>query len=395
MIENKTTMNILLISSVDVSALHVGGGVAITFDILEKLLTEKGHRVTYLSSGNGGFQGCHIKVYNEYRHIKPCIKNFIKLRNEVKRASIVVCHSNMFCNIAALECYLQNKPFIYGVHTDANNIAKSATQSKLIRFSFDVLNYLSFKMMALFHAKIYVVSDDFKVQLKKELDVNSTVIDQSFKDKVFRDCYIDNTKLKDLRENTLQGDAKYILLYAGRIGIEKRLHLLIKAVPSHCTLLIIGDGPERGALNLLKNKNVVFINEMLPQKELAYYYHMADLFVSASHLETYGMSCHEALVCSTPVIVENAQGFRSQIDHGKNGYLVHFENTYETMKCIENELKNRQLTPYVKLKTNKENLVDFILNSQISYQRNIFLFILGYILKYITYIILYIFSKVF
>ena len=34
-------MNILLISSVDISALHVGGGVAITFDILEKLLSEK------------------------------------------------------------------------------------------------------------------------------------------------------------------------------------------------------------------------------------------------------------------------------------------------------------------------------------------------------------------
>ena len=382
-------MNILLISSVDISALHVGGGVAITFDILEKNLSEKGHRVTYLSSWNGGFHGCHIKVYNEYRHIKPCIKNFIRLHDEVKKADIVVCHSNTFCNIAALECYVQNKRFIYGVHTDPNNIAKSATQSKIVRFSFDILNYLSFKTMALFHAKIYVVSDDFKLQLKKELDVDSTVIDQSFKDKVFRDCDIDNAKLR------YQGDTKYILLYAGRIGIEKRLHLLIKAVPSDCTLLIIGDGPERETINLLKKKNVVFINKMLPQSQLAYYYHIADLFVSASHLETYGMSCHEALVCSTPVIVQNAQGFRSQIDHGKNGYLIQFENTFETMKYIENELKNRRLTPYVKLKKDKENVIDFILNSEISYQRNVFLVILGYILKYITYIILYFFSKVF
>ena len=117
--------------------------------------------------------------------------------------------------------------------------------------------------------------------------------------------------------------------------------------------------------------------------------------MSASHHETYGMSCHEALVCSTPVIVENAQGFRSQIDHGKNGYLVQFENTFETMKCIEDELKNRLLTPYVKSKTDKKNLIDFIINSEIKYQRNTALVILGYVLKYITYIILYIFSKVF
>ena len=388
-------MNILLISSVDISALHVGGGVAITFDILEKLLSKKGHNVTYLSSWNGGFQGCHIKVYSEYRHIKPCIKNFIRLHDEVKKADIVMCHSNMFCNIAVLQCYIQNKPFVYGVHTDANNIGKSATQSKLVRFSFNVLNYLSFKMMALFHAKIYVVSNDFKVQLKKKFDIDSAVIDQSFKDKVFRDCDIDNARLKSLRESTLQGYTKYILLYTGRIAKEKRLHLVIKAVPSSCTLLVIGDGPERKAINLFKKKNVVFINKMLPQSELVYYYYMADLFLSASHLETYGMSCHEALVCSTPVIVENAQGFKSQIDHGKNGYLVQFENTFETMKCIESELQNRRLTPYVKLQTDKENLIDFILNSEISYQRNIFLVILGYILKYITYIILYIFSKVF
>ena len=376
-------------------ALHVGGGVAITFDRLEKLLSEKGHNVTYLSSWNGGFQGCHIKVYSEYRHIKPCIKNFIRLHDEIKKTDIVVSHINLLSNIAALECYIQNKPFVYGAHTDVDNIGKSASQSKLARCSFDVLYYFSFKMMALFYAKIYVVSNDFKLLLKEKFGVDSIVIDQSFKDKVFRDCDVDKIKLKNLKESFLQGDTKYILLYTGRIAIEKRLHLLIKAVPLYCTLLVIGDGPEREALNLLKKKNVVFINKMLPQSELAYYYHMADLFVSASHLETYGMSCHEALVCSTPVIVENAQGFRSQIDHGKNGYLVQFENTLETMKCIDVELKNRLLTPYVKSKTDKKNLIDFIINSKIDYQRNIALVILGYILKYITYIILYIFSKVF
>ena len=388
-------MNILLISSVDISALHVGGGVAITFDILEKLLSDKGHNVTYLSSWNGGFQGCHIKIYNEYRHIKPCIKNFIRLHYEVKKADIVVSHINLFSNITALECYIQNKPFVYGAHTDVDNIGKSASQNKVARFSFDVLYNFSFKMMAFFHAKIYVVSYDFKVLLKEKFGVDSIVIDQSFKDKVFRDCEVDKLKLKNLKESFLQCDTKYILLYTGRISAEKRLHLLIKAIPLYCILLIIGDGPERQALNLLKKKNVVFINKMLPQSELAYYYHMADLFVSASHHETYGMSCHEALVCSTPVIVENAQGFRSQIDHGKNGYLVQFDNTFETMKCIEDELKNRLLTPYVKSKTDKKNLIDFIINSEIKYQRNTALVILGYVLKYITYIILYIFSKVF
>lgn len=64
-------MHILLLSSVDIRALHVGGGVAITFDLLKKKLVQKGHKVTYLSSWNGGFKGFHTYFYKEYRNIKP------------------------------------------------------------------------------------------------------------------------------------------------------------------------------------------------------------------------------------------------------------------------------------------------------------------------------------
>ena len=104
------------------------------------------------------------------------------------------------------------------------------------------------------------------------------------------------------------------------------------------------------------------------------------------------MSCHEALLCSTPVIVEDAQGFRSQIDHGRNGYLVKYENTSEAIKFIERELKTKSLSPYIKNTSSKENIVDFIINSQIGYQLNVGLVIIGYFLKYILFFAWYFFS---
>ena len=97
------------------AALHVGGGVAIAFDVLERLLVQKQHEVKYLSSWNGGFEGCHMNFYNEYKHIKPCIENYFRLHYEIKLADIVVCHSNMFSHIAAIECYIQSN-HLFTVH---------------------------------------------------------------------------------------------------------------------------------------------------------------------------------------------------------------------------------------------------------------------------------------
>ena len=385
-------MHILLLSSVDIRALHVGGGVAITFDLLEKKLVQKGHKVTYLSSWNGGFKGFHTYFYKEYRNIKPCIQNFIRLIDGIKEADVVVSHDNLFCQIAAIECYLRGKPYIYGHHTDVMTALKANIQGGFIHCFLDKFESFSFCLMSLFKANTYVVSHDFKLKLKQRYGIDATIIDQTFKDGVFRNSELDKSKLTNLRETILQENTKYILLFAGRISKEKRLNFLIKAVPAWCTLVIIGDGPERDNVNSWRRENIVFINQMLPQCELLYYYHIADLFVSASNFETYGMSCHEALLCSTPVIVEDAQGFRSQIDHGRNGYLVKYENTSEAVKFIERELKTKSLSPYVKNTSSKENILDFITNSQIGYQLNVGLVIIGYFLKYILFFAWYFFS---
>ena len=378
------------------AALHVGGGVAIAFDVLERLLVQKQHEVKYLSSWNGGFEGCHLNFYNEYKHIKPCIENYFRLHYEIKLADIVVCHSNMFSHIAAIECYIQNKPFVYGAHTDLLTAAKSNSENIFAHSIFERLDHIWYYLMSLFKANIYVVSNDIKEKLKQNYDVDTNVVDQSFADGLFRDCDLDKSELYNLRRSILQENTKYILLYAGRISKEKRLDLLMNVLPKHCTLLIIGDGPEREKIQTLsKKQNIVFINKMIPQNKLVYYYHIADLFVSPSNFETYGMSCHEALLCSTPVIVEDAQGFRSQIDHGKNGYLVRYENTFETMKCIENELENKLLSPYLKIRTDQKNIVDFILNSKIHYRKSLFLIIVGYVLKYVLLLSLYILCTLF
>ena len=102
-----------------------------------------------------------------------------------------------------------------------------------------------------------------------------------------------------------------VLLYAGRLGKEKNLDLLLDAFAlfSHeqpsARLVIVGDGPHRAELELRCegepwHGRVQFVGE-LPQRELGPYYRDADLFVFASTTETQGLVLLEALAHGLPV----------------------------------------------------------------------------------------------
>ena len=51
------------------------------------------------------------------------------------------------------------------------------------------------------------------------------------------------TWLERLRAQGLEAPPRALLLFAGRWSAEKRIHLLLEAVPPGCALVIVGDGP--------------------------------------------------------------------------------------------------------------------------------------------------------
>ena len=121
----------------------------------------------------------------------------------------------------------------------------------------------------------------------------------------------------------------------------KRILLLVKRKPKDAVLLIIGDGPDRDQIiNVDNGRDIRVICQVVKPEELRPYYKAADLFVSASNFETNGMACHEALVCQTPVVVEDAQGYTSQVYSGDDGYLTKFEDSIGSMLTIENALQS-------------------------------------------------------
>jgi N-acetyl-alpha-D-glucosaminyl L-malate synthase BshA len=89
-------------------------------------------------------------------------------------------------------------------------------------------------------------------------------------------------------------------------------------------LVLIGDGPDRGAAEYLVRKNclqkdVIFLGK---QDQVYEKLCLADLFLQPSQLESFGLAALEAMACEVPVIATNAGGMPEVVEHGVDGFLV-------------------------------------------------------------------------
>ena len=120
-----------------------------------------------------------------------------------------------------------------------------------------------------------------------------------------------------------------IILYAGRVSFEKRLEVLLHAFKKieskNRLLLIVGDGPyKKKYCNLARRlgiKNILFTG-FVEDKLLPAAYACADVFVSPSDTETFGLVFTEAMAAGVPVIGVNRLGAAEVVRHCRNGYLV-------------------------------------------------------------------------
>ena len=122
-----------------------------------------------------------------------------------------------------------------------------------------------------------------------------------------------------------------LLLYAGRLGLEKNLDFLLRsfkcllALHPNARLIIAGEGPRRHVLQRyaasLGIAPYVTFTGVLQRADLIDLYKQA-LFVFASKTETQGMVLMEALMAGAPVVAVGAMGSLDMITSGETGILV-------------------------------------------------------------------------
>ena len=123
-----------------------------------------------------------------------------------------------------------------------------------------------------------------------------------------------------------------IMLYVGRLAIEKNLGVLLEmaaeafAQDLNLRLWLVGDGPARGeclrmARSLGIGDRVRFVG-FVPRAEVDRYYAASDLFVFSSITETQGLVVQEAMSYGLPAIAVSGGGASAAIVDGLNGFVV-------------------------------------------------------------------------
>ncbi|MGA2478635.1 MAG: glycosyltransferase [Spirochaetia bacterium] len=147
-----------------------------------------------------------------------------------------------------------------------------------------------------------------------------------------------------LRAQLGVGTDDFILIFVGRIGMEKRVFELVDAVAAAAAreprirMIFIGDGPtldplKRRAQDSAAPAAFVFTGFLGWEAVIA---HLAssNLFVTVSLSEVQPMTIIEAQLCGLPVVARRDESYFEMILDGKNGYLVE-EDSEVVEKILE------------------------------------------------------------
>lgn len=147
--------------------------------------------------------------------------------------------------------------------------------------------------------------------------------------------------------------ATRVLLHVGSLKSRKNLPVLLEAFRDvvsqlpQARLILVGRGPEearlRGYVQSLGLEQMVVFAGFVTEQEKLEYYHSADLFVSPSLLEGFGLAVGEAMACGLPVVATCAGSLPEVVSDGETGLLVPPDDVASLSQAILRILRDRDL----------------------------------------------------
>ena len=125
----------------------------------------------------------------------------------------------------------------------------------------------------------------------------------------------------------------------------------VRALPATCRLLIVGDGPQRAALEALRSelgieRHTEFAGAVA-HADVPAWLNRFDIYAAPSRLdsESFGVAVIEASACALPVVVSDAGGLPEVVRHGETGLVVRRNDVaalQAALKCLLLDLALRQ-----------------------------------------------------
>lgn len=313
--------------------LHIGGVSSLILKLISNFNPEDiEHHICYFGSNTAqldNFSRLNIKIhhipYGGVKYSYNVIKEFTDL---LRRNNIDIIHNHLFLDrvITSLSYYQHRTPIITTIHT-TNLVGQNGSIKEriLIRIE-DILSKLTSK-------KFIAVSDTVKdVATSKRLvsknKIQTIYSGVAIPEKVTRDIS-SKRKIKIISIGRLIDSKGFFdLLEIFNICRENNLNV---------ELVILGDGPLRGTLeNFVIEKGLTnyvtffgFVDNVQDQLR------NADIYVSCSYEEGFGLSLVEAMAYSLPVIAYDIPIFREISGVESSIILVDKSNKIEFAQKIK------------------------------------------------------------
>lgn len=150
---------------------------------------------------------------------------------------------------------------------------------------------------------------------------------------------ISKEEVQNLRKRLDLSKKDFVILFVGRLAEEKNVEFLINSQKNlnkeykNIKLIIVGDGPDKEKYEKLSNSlglsnNIIFTGKAA-WGDMPYYYHVSDVFATASKTETQGLTIIEAMASQVVPVCMRDEAFQSMVTEELNGLFFVTNEEYE------------------------------------------------------------------
>ena len=324
--------------------------------MLKKALEKLGHEV-YVVTAN--LESFHYEYDKEEKVLRiPGIPTGIydsrltavypiKAVNKIKSWNLDIIHSQTEFAIgtfARLLAFQFNIPLVHTYHTMYEDYVHYITKGYFDKSSKKIVEYLTLFYCDKTASELIVPTkktyDLFKQ--KYQVDRNIHIIPTGIELDRFYVENIDMSKLKSVQNKLGLKKDDFIAIFIGRLAQEKNIGYLLDVIRDllpkcpKLKLLMVGDGPDYEKYQeLIKEYGIedhVVMTGKVAWEDVPYYYHLSNIFLTASTTETQGLTVIEAMASSVPPICIDDESFRNVVVDDLSGRI--FKTKRECKKII-------------------------------------------------------------
>jgi N-acetyl-alpha-D-glucosaminyl L-malate synthase BshA len=305
------------------------GGSGVVATELGMELAARGHDIHFISyappirltdtNERIHFHEVEISSYPLFDHAPYALALAVKMMQvgEVENLDLLHVHYAIPHSVSALLARMmaapRRLPFITTLHgTDITLVGNDRSFLPITKFSIEQSDGVT----AISHYLKRRTLEEFDIKRPIEVIPNFVNCDLY--------CRKDNPALR----TEWAPDGEAILMHLSNFRPVKRITDVIEIFAlvrqkMRAKLVLIGDGPDRGAAEYLVRKKKLVPDVHFLGKQDRVYQHLAqaDLFLLPSDLESFGLAALEAMACEVPVVATNVGGIPEVIVHGVDGYL--------------------------------------------------------------------------